>query len=50
MWEYLCGHYWMRVKPELARLAEGFTTLRVIFLTTFIDLTHENILGLWKLV
>lgn len=34
----------------MARLAAVFTTLRVVFLTTFIDLTHENIFWLWKLV
>jgi hypothetical protein len=37
-------------KPMLARLAEGFTPFGVIFLSTFIDPTHEKNLFLWKLV
>ncbi|EUB40949.1 hypothetical protein HMPREF1502_0572 [Klebsiella sp. AS10] len=40
----------MRKRPELARSGGAFTPLMVLFLSSFIDLTHEKYFGLWKLV
>ncbi len=42
MYDSLWGHYSLRVKPVLARPVEVFTPFWVIFLSTFIDLTHEK--------
>jgi hypothetical protein len=50
MYDSLWGHYPLRAKPVTAGAAEGFTPLRVIYLLTFIDLTHEKSFGGWKLV
>jgi hypothetical protein len=49
-WESLWGYYSLRAKPVLARPGEAFTPLAVIFLSAFIDLTHEKDFSLWKLV
>lgn len=50
MYDSLWGYYSLRVKPVLARPVEVFTPFWVIFLSTFIDLTHEKNFGQWKLV
>jgi len=34
----------------MARFSGEFTSLRVNYLSVFIDLTHEKNYGLWKLV
>jgi hypothetical protein len=50
MYDSLWGHYLAQVKPVLARSGGGFTSFGVIFLSGFIDPTHEKNFGLWKLV
>ncbi len=42
MYDSLWGHYSCRFKPVLARLVEGFTPIWVMYLSAFIDLTHEK--------
>lgn len=42
MYDYLCGHSALRMKPVLARGGEEFTSFSGIYLLAFIDLTHEK--------
>ncbi len=38
------------MKPDVARAGAAFTSERGDYLCAFIDLTHENSFGRWKLV